>query len=613
MSTSLKYKSYRVIISLILIFVATWLSTNEQSTLTLLLWFLAFVIGGYDKAIEGWNETIKNKSLNVEFLMILAATAAFITQDFAEGSILIFIFATSGVLEEYAKSKSEKAFKALLSLSPQKAIMLINGQEIEVDVSDLNINDCVIVKVGQQVPVDGVIVHGTSALNEAVITGEYLPVVKTCMDKVYAGSINVESLIEVLVTSDPSQSVVNKIVEFVKEAQNKKTKSETFIDRFESIYVYVVCFLSGAFMIIPPLLGWLSWGDAFYRGVIVLVVGSPCAVVASISPAILSSLSNAASKGILIKGGESLEKLNSIKVVMFDKTGTITKGEPKVAHIAYQKGVDQSRLNQIMVSMERQSSHPLAKAIVNHFKDVESIELVTKEEAGVGLITHLDNHTIHLGRFQGNETHEFVNIHDSSIVNLVINEICVAKVFLKDQLREGAKETMKSLQSLGLVPVLVSGDRRESVESMAALAGIKHVHYECLPQDKVALIEKYQAEVGPVIMVGDGINDAPSLALATIGVAMGSATDVSLETADIILTQNSLSAILKIKELGKRMRTIINQNLAFSIFLITTLMVSNVFGLIALSQGVIAHELSTILVIMNSLRLLRVNLASTHS
>ncbi len=611
MATSLKHKIVRIVISLILILIASWLSMNGQSTLTLILWFLAFVIGGYDKAIEGWTETIKSKSLNVEFLMILAATAAFITQDFAEGSILIFIFATSGVLEEYAKSKSEKAFKALLELSPQKAIKLVDGQEIEVDIAGLNINDHVIVKVGQQVPVDGVIVQGTSTLNEAVITGEYLPVVKATSDKVYAGSINVESIIEVLVTIDPSQSVVNKIVEFVKEAQNKKTKSETFIDHFESIYVYVVLFISGAFMIIPPLLGWLPWGDAFYRGVIVLVVGSPCAVVASITPAILSSLSNAASKGILIKGGESLEVLNGIKVVMFDKTGTITKGEPMVEHILYQKGYDEAWLNQVMVSMERQSSHPLAKAIVSYFKDIESIDLVTKEEAGYGLITQIDQHTIHMGRFSGSEACEFEDIKDSSVVNLVIDELCVAKVFLKDQLREGTKQTMQSLQSMGLVPVLVSGDRRESVESMAVLASIDHLHYECLPQDKVKLIEKYQTEYGPVMMVGDGINDAPSLALANIGVAMGSATDVSLETADIVLTQNSLNAILKLKDLAKRMRNIINQNLAFSILVITTLMISNVFGLIALPEGVVAHELSTILVIINSLRLLRVNLASS--
>jgi Zn2+/Cd2+-exporting ATPase len=611
MATSLKHKIIRVIVSLILILIASWLSMNGQNPVTLTLWFLAFVIGGFDKAIQGWTETIKNKSLNVEFLMILAATAAFITQDFAEGSILIFIFATSGILEEYAKSKSEKAFKALLELSPQKAIKIVNGQEIEVDISDLNINDRVIVKVGQQVPVDGVIVQGTSTLNEAVITGEYLPVSKTTSDKVYAGSINVESIIEVLVTIDPSQSVVNKIVEFVKEAQTKKTKSETFIDRFESIYVYVVLFISGTFMILPPLFGWLPWSDAFYRGVIVLVVGSPCAVVASITPAILSSLSNAASKGILIKGGESLEILNGIKVVMFDKTGTITKGEPMVEHIAYQNNADQAWINQVMVSMERQSSHPLAKAIVRHFKDIESIELVTKEEAGYGLITQLNNNTIHMGRFEGNEACEFQDINDSSVVNLVINQLCVAKVFLKDQLRDGTKETMQSLKSLGLVPVLVSGDRQESVESMAALAGIEHVHFECLPQDKVALIEKYKVDFGPVMMVGDGINDAPSLALANIGVAMGSATDVSLETADIVLTQNSLNAILKLKDLAKRMRNIINQNLAFSVLVIATLMVSNVFGLIALPEGVVAHELSTIIVIINSLRLLRVNLASS--
>lgn len=611
MSTSLKFKILRVVISLILIVFASLTTTEPISSFTLLLWLSAFAIGGYDKAMEGWKNTLKDKSLNVEFLMILAAVAAFITQDFAEGSILIFIFATSGILEEIARSKSEKALKALLELTPQKAIKVQNGIEKEVNISELSIHDIVMVKVGQQVPVDGIIVEGTSSLNESVITGEYLPVLKHEHDSVYAGSINEEATILIQVLVDPTQSVVNKIVEFVKEAQEKKTKSETFIDRFESVYVYVVLAISASFMVLPPLIGWLSWSDAFYRGVIVLVVGSPCAVVASITPAILSSLSNAASKGILIKGGESLENLHRIKVIMFDKTGTITQGKPRVDHVVYSDGVDKHWINSLLVSMEQQSSHPLAKAIVNHFKDVEKLDLSTKEEAGYGLITNYENHTIHVGRYEGKDACPLNLDDDVSVVNVVVDEHCVARVILKDQLREGVPQTMASIKKLGITPVLVSGDREGSVVAMAKLANIDRMHFECLPQDKVKIIESYQSSLGAVMMVGDGINDAPSLAIATIGVAMGSATDVSLETADVVLTQNSLEALIKLKHLAKNMNTIIRQNLAFSILVIVSLMISNVFGLVELPQGVLAHELSTIIVILNSLRLLKVNLASS--
>jgi Zn2+/Cd2+-exporting ATPase len=611
MSTSLKFKILRVVISLFLIVFASLTTTEPVSSFTLFLWLSAFVIGGFDKAKEGWENTLKDKSLNVEFLMILAAVAAFITQDFAEGSILIFIFATSGILEEIARSKSEKALKALLELTPQKAIKIVNGIEKEVNISDLSIHDIVMVKVGQQVPVDGIIVEGSSSFNESVITGEYLPVLKHEHDSVYAGSINEEATILIQVLVDPTQSVVNKIVEFVKEAQEKKTKSETFIDRFESVYVYVVLAISAAFMVLPPLFGWLSWSDAFYRGVIVLVVGSPCAVVASITPAILSSLSNAASKGILIKGGESLENLHRIKVIMFDKTGTITQGKPRVDHVIYSDGVDKHWINSLLMSMEQQSSHPLAKAIVNHFKDAEKLELSTKEEAGYGLITNYDNHTIHVGRYEGKDACHLILDDDASVVNVVVDEHCVARVILKDQLRDGVPQTMASIKKLGITPVLVSGDREGSVVAMAKLANIDKVHFECLPQDKVNIIETYQSSLGAVMMVGDGINDAPSLAIATIGVAMGSATDVSLETADVVLTQNSLEALIKIKNLARSMNTIIRQNLSFSILVIMTLMISNVFGLVELPQGVLAHELSTIIVILNSLRLLKVNLASS--
>lgn len=608
MTKTLKYKIYRIVVALVLMIIAANLNGDHYYTFSLALWFAAFVIGGYDKAIEGWHNTIKNRALNVEFLMILAATAAFFTQDFAEGAILIFIFAMSGVLEEYARSKSEKELKALLELTPQRAIKLENDKEVEVDISQLSIGDRVIVKVGQQVPVDGIIVEGSSSLNEAVITGEFLAMTKRVHDRVYAGSLNEEAVLVVSVTTDPTQTVVSRIVEFVKEAQEKKTPSETFLNRFEKYYVYIVLGLSLATMILPPLLGWLSWSDAFYRGVIVLVVGSPCAVVASITPAILASLSNAASKGILIKGGESLERLNQIKVVIFDKTGTITEGKPKVDEIMYQDGVNQSWLNAIISNMERQSSHPLAKAIVYRLSEQPKLEINTKEEAGYGLVAQYEGHIFQIGRYGGVNDLPQRSSDDASVVNVVMDGNCVAQIYLKDQLRKGVEHTITKLKQVGITPVLVSGDKEGSVKAMAARANIDLVHAQCLPQDKVKWIELYTKQLGAVMMVGDGINDAPSLASAFVGVAMGSATDVSLETSDIVLTQNSIEAIVKLKMLAKQLKAVVRQNLTFSIVVIVVLMVSNGFGLIQLPQGVLAHELSTIIVIMNSLRLLRIQL-----
>jgi len=364
-------------------------------------------------------------------------------------------------------------------------------------------------------------------------------------------------------------------------------------------------------MIVPPLMGWLSWSDAFYRGVIVLVVGSPCAVVASITPAILSSLSNAASKGILIKGGESLERLNQIKVMMFDKTGTITQGLPKVDTIQYVSDINQDNINTLILSIEKQSNHPLAKAIVAYFNAVESIDIITKEEAGMGVYAQHHNQDIHVGRYEGTHPWPFPLIEEASVVNVVIDDRCVAKIYLKDQLRPDVSMIMDKLKTCDITPVLVSGDRESSVKSMASLAHIQHYHAQCLPEEKVAMIEQYTSTLGPVMMVGDGINDAPSLAYASIGVAMGSATDVSLETADVVLTQNALGALIQLKVLAQKMRSIINQNLFFSIMIIVTLLLSNVFGVLQLPQGVVAHEISTILVILNSLRLLKVELTSS--
>lgn len=600
-----------VITSLILMIVAYILPEGELATF---LWIFAFIIGGASKAIEGVTKTIQLKSLNVEFLMIAAALASFFTQNYSEGSTLIFIFALSGVLEEYALQKSEKALTSLLKVTPKTAILLSDGKEIIVPIEQLKINDEVVVKVGQQSPSDGILIKGETSFNQAALTGEFVPVPKALGSEIFAGAINVDSTVVVRVTKNPSDSLVQKMIDFVKSAQEAKTKSETRVNSFERWYVYLVILISLSVMFIPLLLimQWDPevWKESFRRGVIVLVVASPCALVASITPAILSSLSNAARHGILIKSGEYLEKLQGIKAVVFDKTGTITKGVPQVVDMQHLGVCARTNFIQLVVTMERHSNHPLAKAIANHYKDVPSLEIETKEVPGKGMQAVYDNHEWRIGRFPHELSSSMVQLKDEAqskgqtVVEIVRDNQLVGFIALKDTVREGISNVMEALANQGIYTLMLTGDNEKTAQSIASEVKIAGFKANCLPEDKVTHVKALRASKGPVMMIGDGINDAPSLAFADVGVAMGDGTDVSLETADLVMMNNNLANIPYVLKLSHRMKRIINQNVIFSISVIALLLISNLFGQIQLPIGVVAHETSTILVILNSLRLL---------
>jgi Zn2+/Cd2+-exporting ATPase len=610
---SLRLQSRNVVIAFILIIFARFVFTEEASLISMILWGLSFIVGGYYKAVEGYHKTIESRALNVEFLMIIAALAAFITQDYHEGAVLIFIFAVSGVMETYANTKSEKALTSLLNLSPKTAIKIENEREEVVLIETLNVGDIVVVKVGQQIPVDGVVIKGTASINQAAITGEFIPVTKKEGDDVFAGSLNEDSSIWVKVSKDPKESTVQKIIDFVQQAQESKTKSQSFIERFERWYVYAVIALALSFMIIPYWLGWLSWQDAFYRGVIVLVVGSPCAVVASITPAILSSLSYGATHGVLIKGGEHLEQLRKVDTIVFDKTGTITTGKPQVQDVVVIDGVDKSMMINIMVNIERNSNHPLAKSISNHFKDIPYSDIQTKEIPGQGMEATIDGVVYHVGRFDVDSDNQLQvkqqqYIEDGqTIVEIIRNQQHIGFVSLKDTIRDNAKDVVTRLNAMNIRTVLLTGDQKHAAQSIAALTNVSSYEYDCLPECKSDVIENYKRDSKVVMMIGDGINDAPSLAIANIGAAMGDATDVSLETADVVFMNNNLQNVIEILKISKKAQRIINQNLTFSISIILLLLISNALGMVQLPYGVIAHEGSTILVILNSLRLLRMN------
>jgi Cd2+/Zn2+-exporting ATPase len=605
---NLKFHFIAVIISMLFMVVGSFTSSWPGNAW---FWAGAFTIGGFAKAVEGVTKTIQEKALNVEFLMITASLAAFFTGEYAEGAVLIFIFAVSGVLEEYATSQTEKALTSLLKLAPQTAIMIRHQQEVVVSISELNIHDVVIVKPGQQVPADGVVLLGGASLDQSSITGEFNPVEKLVGDSVFAGSIVIDSAIRVTVTKDPSQSIVSKMIALVKRAQEEKTKTEKRISIFEKIYVYLVILLSLFVIFATPLLGWLPVEEAFRRGVIVLVVASPCALVASITPALLSTLSHAAKKGILIKSGKYIEGLRSIDVVAFDKTGTLTTGKPRVIDVVFENQLDEGKCLPLVVNAERSSNHPLAKAISKHFIAIKNITLSIKEIPGRGLeLTH-EGMNLQIGKFPYKVSDSFKSVYEEAThagkttVNVICEKKLIGFIALQDTVRPEVVNAVMALISLGVEPVMITGDKEETAKAIALQMQIPTVHANCLPEEKVVVIENYRKKGKHVLMIGDGINDAPSLATASIGVSMGDGTDVSLETADIIMMNNNLANIPYLLKLSKRTQTIILQNVIFSIGVILILLLSNIAGLIVLRLGVLGHELSTILVILNSLRLLR--------
>lgn len=606
----LKFEVLAVVISLGFMIVG---GLTETLSISPIFWGLAFAIGGFAKAVEGVTKTIQEKSLNVEFLMIAASLAAFLTGEYAEGAVLIFIFAVSGVLEEFATAQTEKALTNLLKIAPKNAIKIVNGVEVSVEITQLLLNDIVVVKPGQQIPADGVITKGGAAIDQSSITGEFNPSEKLVGDQVFAGSMVINAPVLVQVTKDPQQSVVQKMIQLIKRAQEEKTRSEKRISLFEKIYVYVVISLALFVIFLTPPLGWLSESEAFRRGIIVLVVASPCALVASITPALLSTLSHAAKKGILIKSGRYIEILKHINVVAFDKTGTLTTGKPKVVDQVFESKEEEERLLPIVIAAEKLSNHPLAKSISLHFQKVKPISVELKEIPGRGLEVKSKTNGIQIGNFpfKSQKTLQEKLIKSSNegktLVNIIEDGILKGFIALQDTVREDSRLAVEQLKELSIEPVMLTGDKKETAYAIAQKMNIQTIHAECLPETKVSVVRTYINQGKKVLMIGDGINDAPALATASIGVSMGDGTDVSLETADIVMMNNQLQNIPYLVKLSKTTKRIITQNVVFSITVILTLLLSNLFGIVILRYGVIGHELSTILVILNSLRLLSSN------
>ncbi|MGY3718016.1 heavy metal translocating P-type ATPase [Sutcliffiella cohnii] len=605
------------IISGVLI-LAGWILMNvELTAVSVPIFILAYVIGGFFKAKEGIEDTIAEKELNVEMLMIFAAIGAAIIGYWMEGAILIFIFALSGALETYTMNRSNREISALMDIQPEEALRIVGGREEKVHISELQIGDTILVKPGERIPADGAILQGTSNIDEAAITGESMPLSKKEQDIVYAGTMNLNGSITVEVKKRANETLFQKIINLVQNAQSEKSPSQQFIERFEGPYVKIVLIVVGLMMFLPVLLlGW-SWNETFYRAMILLVVASPCALVASVMPATLSAISNGARKGILFKGGVHLENLSNLQAIAFDKTGTLTKGKPEVTDVIVRDDWTKEDFLYTVGSIESHSNHPLAQAITAYAKKNSTKPLQRpdqlEDKAGWGIVGTINNKTILIGKADFVGRDEALKFADTSAFAQEGKTVVFAKddqgicgvLALKDIVRQETAAAIKQLTSLNVQAIMLTGDSKTTASAIAKEAAITNYIAECLPEEKVSSIKDLKQKFAAVGMVGDGINDAPALATANVGIAMGEGTDVALETADVVLMKNDLNKIAEAIELSKRMNRIIKQNVIFSITVIMLLIASNFLQIIDLPFGVIGHEGSTILVILNGLRLLK--------
>ena len=602
-----------------LLIVTAWLAgKNGAETLSISLYIAAFLIGGFAKAKEGIEETIKDRELNVEMLMVFAAIGSAIIGYWTEGAILIFIFALSGALETYTLNKSHKEISSLMELQPEEA-WLLNEDETTVKVStdSLAVGALLLVKPGERIPVDGKIISGMTSVDMSAINGESIPVTKGIDDELFAGTVNLNGAIQMEMTKPSSETLFQKIITLVQSAQSEKSPSQQFIERFEGTYVKIVLIAVFVMMFLPHFVfGW-DWNTTLYRAIVLLVVASPCALVAAIMPATLATVSNGAKRGVLFKGGIHIELLSSVNAIAFDKTGTLTAGMPVVTDFIVREGEDADETLALIAGIESQSNHPLAIAMTNFANEKRLTPLhgiQTEDLPGHGLraVFQGENFLVGNPRFVGKKLAEDFNDGiamdlsegGKTVVFLKDDQGILAAIALKDTLRKEAIQAISELKKAGIKTIMLTGDNEKTATAIQNEVKIDRYVAECLPEMKVEKLKELILEYKAVAMVGDGINDAPALATATSGIAMGDGTDVALETADIVLMQNDLTKISYAIKLSRKMQRIVKQNIFFSIAVIAVLIVSNFMQVVDLPLGVIGHEGSTILVILNGLRML---------
>lgn len=598
----------------------TWLALPPTAAVA--LYALAYLTGGYDAARHGVHAAL-NLRFDIDVLMVVAAVGAAVLNNWAEGALLLFLFSLGHALEHYATGRARRAIAALGQVTPKTARRRRNGVETEVPVEQLERGDVVVVRTGERIPIDGQIVDGSSAVDESPITGESIPAEKTRGDDVFAGSLNGDGSLEVEVTRLARDTTLARVVQMVEEAQTQKSPTQQFTEKFERIFVPVVLAGVVAVIVLPPVSGWLTWSDSFLRAMTILVAASPCALAIATPAAILAGIAQAARNGVLIKGGVHLEMLGRLTAMAFDKTGTITRGEPEITDISPYADTSRDDLLRITAAVESRSSHPLAQTVVAsasraglelpNVDDVNSITGRGVEAMLGGQHVQIGNLDLFAGEVGSSLPDDFVErvtrLQQDGKTTMVITRDGqpLGVIALADRPREQAKRTLQRLRGMGMNRlIMLTGDNERVAAAISREVGLTDYRASLLPEEKVSAVKEYLGQFGHVAMVGDGVNDAPALTTSSVGIAMGAGgTDVALETADVALMADDLSKLPFAVGLGRQTRAIIRQNLVVSLGVIASLIPVALFGLAGIGVAIIFHEGSTLLVVANALRLLR--------
>jgi len=580
-------------------------------------WFYiaAIIVGVFPLARKALASTRLGNPFTIDMLVSISALGSIFIGAATEGAVVVFLFAVGELLEGIAAGKARAGIKALADLAPKTALLVKDDKVEEILAENLKINDLIEVQAGQRVAADGIIISGESQLDDSAITGESMPVSKTVDDSVYAGSINSDGLLRIKVTHDPKDNTIAKIIHLVEEAQEAKAPTARFIDRFSRWYTPLIMLIALLVAIIPPLAFAQPWHTWLYKALALLLIGCPCALVLSVPAAITSAISAAAKRGILLKGGAVLENMNKVKTIAFDKTGTLTAGKPQVSDLISLD--DNLNLLKLAASVEAGSSHPLAKAIVAK-SELENIDLITSSDSqtirGKAVTAIINGSTVAVGspRYAAELTtldsktqNQIDNLESAGKTAVVVlkDKKAIGIIALQDQERPEAKSAIAKLTSLGIKTIMLTGDNAKTGQAIANKLGMK-VKAELMPQEKLEFIKELKQDSN-IAMVGDGINDAPALAQADIGISMGGGSDVALETADAALLQDSVSSVAELVQLSHATMRNIYQNIGFALGLKAIFLVTTLLGLTGLWPAIISDTGATALVTANALRLLK--------
>ncbi|KWW13035.1 cadmium transporter [Peribacillus simplex] len=621
-------ENIKVAFSAILLLIS-WILENqfgEGSIFPVIGYAAAIIMGGYSLFLNGLKNLFKLR-FDMHTLMTVAIIGAAVLGEWGEGATVVILFAISEALEKYSMDKARNSIESLMNIAPKEALILRGNHEMMIAVDEIEVGDTMIVKPGQKLAMDGRILKGASTLNQAAITGESEPVYKTVDGEVFAGTLNGEGLLEVEVTKRVEDTTIAKIIHLVEEAQAEKAPSQAFVDKFAKYYTPAIMLIALAIAVLPPLAVNGDWAEWIYRGLAVLVVGCPCALVISTPIAIVTAIGNAAKNGVLIKGGIHLEEAGAIKAIAFDKTGTLTKGIPVVTDFKLlAEGFSPEAVLAIAAALESRTQHPLATAVLQK-ADEQSAEyrsLVVEDFTaitGKGIKGNINQETYYIGKphlfeevaglvFPDDVLEQISGLQNEGKTVMLLGDQMklLALIAVADEIRESSKEAIRKLHALGIEKtIMLTGDNSGTAKAIGAAAGVDEIEAELLPESKLTIIKQWKQKYGRVAMVGDGVNDAPALAASTVGIAMGGAgTDTALETADIALMGDDLSRLPYTIRLSRKTLKIIKQNITFSLVIKIVALLLIAPGWLTLWMAVFADMGATLLVTLNSLRLLRI-------